>query len=62
MIGDVQSGALTLTRDNANMVTLPDGLASITNMYFWQPIQGAFYAPCVDGDYDMASSATSTAT
>ena len=22
-------------------------------MYFWQPIAGAFYAPCVDGDYDM---------
>jgi hypothetical protein len=53
IVGDVQSGALTLTRDNANMITLPDGLASITNMYFWQPIQGAFYAPCVDGDYDM---------
>ena len=35
------------------MITLPDGLSSITNMYFWQPIQGSFYAPCVDGDYDM---------
>ena len=35
------------------MITNPDGIASITNMYFWQPIQGAFYAPCVDGDYDM---------
>jgi extracellular elastinolytic metalloproteinase len=22
-------------------------------MYLWQPIAGAFYAPCVDGDYDM---------
>jgi extracellular elastinolytic metalloproteinase len=53
IIGDVQSGGLTTTRDNANMITLPDGIASITNMYFWQPIQGAFYAPCVDGDYDM---------
>ena len=53
IIGDVQSGGLTLTRDNANMITLPDGNASVTNMYFWQPIQGAFYAPCVDGDYDM---------
>jgi extracellular elastinolytic metalloproteinase len=53
IIGDVQSGGLTLTRDNANMITNPDGIASITNMYFWQPIQGAFYAPCVDGDYDM---------
>ena len=26
----------------------------ITNMYLWQPLAGAFYAPCVDGDYDMA--------
>ena len=23
-------------------------------MYLWQPIAGAFYSPCVDGDYDMA--------
>jgi extracellular elastinolytic metalloproteinase len=22
-------------------------------MYLWQPIAGAFYAACVDGDYDM---------
>ena len=22
-------------------------------MYLWQPLAGAFYAPCVDGDYDM---------
>ena len=56
IIGNVQAGATSgppPQRDNANMITLPDGLASITNMYFWQPIQGAFYAPCVDGDYDM---------
>ena len=55
IIGNVQAGATgpPPQRDNANMITLPDGLSSITNMYFWQPIQGAFYAPCVDGDYDM---------
>jgi hypothetical protein len=52
VVGDVQSGALTTTRDNANMITLPDGASSITNMYFWQPLAGSFYAPCVDGDYD----------
>ena len=23
-------------------------------MYLWQPIPGGFYAPCVDGDYDMS--------
>jgi hypothetical protein len=53
LVGDVQSGAQTTTRDNANMITLPDGASSITNMYFWQPLAGSFYAPCVDGDYDM---------
>ena len=36
------------------MVSLPDGSPPITNMYLWQPIAGTFYAPCVDGDYDMA--------
>ena len=40
-------------RDNANMITFADGVPSVTNMYLWQPIAGAFYAPCVDGDYDM---------
>ena len=35
------------------MSTLPDGASSVTNMYFWQPIAGSFYAPCVDGDYDQ---------
>jgi len=40
-------------RDNANQITGPDGTAPITNMYLWQPIAGAFYAPCVDGDFDM---------
>ncbi len=56
IIGNVQAGALppAKSRDNANMITLPDGLPSITNMYFWQPLAGAFYAPCVDGDYDMS--------
>jgi extracellular elastinolytic metalloproteinase len=54
VVGDAQAGALIPgVRDNANMITLPDGLSSITNMYFWQPFAGSFYAPCVDGDYDM---------
>jgi hypothetical protein len=54
ILGDVQAGALIPgVRDNANMITFPDGTASVTNMYFWQPLAGAFYAPCVDGDYDM---------
>jgi extracellular elastinolytic metalloproteinase len=59
LLGDAQAGAVTggfpsyLGRDNANMISNPDGVPSITNMYLWQPIAGAFYAPCVDGDYDM---------
>jgi extracellular elastinolytic metalloproteinase len=60
VVGDVQAGAAIpppdvygVARDNANMITLPDGSSSVTNMYLWQPIAGAFYAPCVDGDYDM---------
>jgi extracellular elastinolytic metalloproteinase len=55
LIGRAQSGAVVPgSRDNANMSTQPDGVSSITNMFLWQPIAGAFYAPCVDGDYDMA--------
>ncbi|MGH2787448.1 MAG: M36 family metallopeptidase [Actinomycetota bacterium] len=60
LIGDAQAGALTggapsyTGRDNANMISLPDGVPPITNMYLWQPIAGAFYAPCVDGDFDMS--------
>ena len=58
--GDAQGGALTggaptfTGRDNANQITLQDGVAPITNMYLWQPIASAFYPPCVDGDYDMS--------
>ncbi|GAA4987194.1 hypothetical protein HD597_007463 [Nonomuraea thailandensis] len=53
--GNAQAGARVLTvRDNANQITGPDGTAPITNMYLWQPIAGSFYAPCVDGDYDMS--------
>ncbi len=42
------------SRDNANQITPADGLPPITNMYLWQPIAAAFYAPCVDGDFDMS--------
>ncbi|WP_202866281.1 M36 family metallopeptidase [Kribbella turkmenica] len=53
--GGVTGGPPTFTaRDNANQITPPDGHPPITNMYLWQPIAGAFYAPCVDGDFDMS--------
>jgi extracellular elastinolytic metalloproteinase len=57
--GNAQAGGVTggpptfAARDNANQITPPDGHAPITNMYLWQPIAGTFYAPCVDGDFDM---------
>jgi hypothetical protein len=58
-IGNVQAGALSggqptfLGRDNANQVTLQDGVPGITNQYLFQPIAAAFYAPCTDGGLDM---------
>ena len=56
----MQAGAVTggapsyLGRDNANQITLNDGIPPITNQYLFQPIAGAFYAPCVDGDMDTS--------
>ncbi|MCW2833933.1 MAG: peptidase fungalysin, partial [Nocardioides sp.] len=58
-IGNAQAGAINggapsyLGRDNANQVTLQDGTPGITNQYLFQPIAGAFYAPCTDGGLDM---------
>lgn len=59
-IGNVQAGALDggapsfQGRDNANQVTLQDGIPGITNQYLFQPIPAAFYAPCSDGDFDTS--------
>ena len=59
-IGNAQAGAITggnpsyLGRDNANQITLQDGIPGITNQYLFQPIAGAFYAPCTDGGLDMS--------
>ena len=59
-IGDVQAGAITggfptfTGRDNANQLTLNDGVPGITNQYLFQPIAGAFYSPCRDGDLDSS--------
>ncbi|HKQ53136.1 MAG TPA: M36 family metallopeptidase, partial [Pyrinomonadaceae bacterium] len=53
--GAVDGGAPSyLGRDNANQISLNDGIPGVTNMYLWQPIAGAFYPPCVDGDFDMS--------
>lgn len=58
-IGNAQAGAVSggspsfLGRDNANQITLQDGTPGITNQYLFEPIAGAFYAPCTDGGLDM---------
>ncbi len=58
-VGNAQAGALSggqpsfLGRDNANQIALQDGIPGITNQYLFQPIAGAFYAPCTDGGLDM---------
>ncbi len=52
--GNAQQGAATQNvRNNANQFSPPDGMQPVTNMYMWQPVAGAAYPPCVDGDYDM---------
>ncbi|KAA1428748.1 M36 family metallopeptidase [Nocardioides antri] len=62
-IGNVQAAAIdshvidpsgeVTGRNNANQVTLQDGVPGITNQYLFQPLAGAFYAPCTDGSLDM---------
>ena len=59
IMGGAQSGALNLTaevlplgRNNANMLTLPDGIPGFTNMYLWEFVDDAFEAPARDGDFD----------
>lgn len=56
-LGNAQNGALQggngLGRDNANQITLQDGVPGITNQYLFQPLVG-FYSPCTDGDLDGA--------
>jgi extracellular elastinolytic metalloproteinase len=47
-----QTGILT-GRNNANQLTLMDGVPGITNQYLFQPAAGAFYAPCTDGSLDF---------
>ena len=51
--GRAQANALGGSRNNANQSTPRDGLMPTTNMFLWQPIAGAAYPPCVDGDFDM---------
>ena len=47
------SGVGLAGRDNANQITLQDGVPGITNQYLFQPVVG-FYSPSVDGDLDAS--------
>jgi extracellular elastinolytic metalloproteinase len=67
-LGNVQAGAVTggapsyEGRDNANQITLQDGIAPITNQYLFQPIAAASTAPASTAASTPRSSATSTRT
>jgi extracellular elastinolytic metalloproteinase len=51
--GAVSGGAPTYTgRDNAYMLTLPDGIPPWSGMFLWEPINDSFEGPCRDGDFD----------
>jgi extracellular elastinolytic metalloproteinase len=51
--GAVSGGSPTYTgRDNAYMLTLPDGIPPWSGMFLWEPIDDAFEGPCADGDFD----------
>ena len=39
-------------RDNAYMLTLPDGVPSWSGMFLWEPINDVFEAPYSDGNFD----------
>lgn len=53
--GATSGGAPTYTgRDNAYMLTLPDGIPAWSGMFLWEPIAGAFNSPYSDGDYDAS--------
>ncbi|HEU5140170.1 MAG TPA: M36 family metallopeptidase [Bacillales bacterium] len=57
VIGMAQAGATTggaptyTGRDNAYMLTNPDGISSWSGMFLWEPIPGAFNAGYSDGDF-----------
>ena len=48
-------GAPTYTgRDNAYMLTLPDGVPPWSGMFLWEPINDAFEGPYSDGNFDAS--------
>jgi extracellular elastinolytic metalloproteinase len=53
--GAASGGAPTYTgRDNAYMLTLPDGIPPWSGMFLWEPINDAFEGPYSDGNFDRS--------
>src|SRR6266540_3410855 len=53
--GALSGGAPTYTgRDNAYMLTLPDGLPAWSGMFLWEPVDDAFEGPYADGNFDAS--------
>jgi len=51
--GAISGGEPTYTgRDNAYMLTLPDGIPPWSGMFLWEPIDDAFEGPYSDGNFD----------
>ncbi|HCT76949.1 MAG TPA: coagulation factor 5/8 type-like protein, partial [Micromonosporaceae bacterium] len=51
--GALSGGAPTYTgRDNAYMLTLPDGIPPWSGMFLWEPINDVFEGPYSDGNFD----------
>lgn len=64
-LGQAQAGAISGSftsptfyqapgRNNANQVTLNDGVPGITNQYLFQPLPSINYPPCADANYDFS--------
>ena len=64
-LGQAQAGAISGSfasptffqapgRNNANQVTLNDGVPGITNQYLFQALPGVNYPPCADANYDFS--------
>jgi extracellular elastinolytic metalloproteinase len=49
--GPAGQGAPLTGRNNANQITMQDGVPGITNQYLFQPVP-TFHGPCADGDLD----------
>lgn len=53
--GALSGGAPTYTgRDNAYMLTLPDGIPPWSGMFLWEPINDTFEGPHADGNFDAS--------